>query len=295
MIKADNRMIYRRVSDKKIKEPEKIMKNFVVKSYEIECTKMKSDTSIKLVFLTDLHGIVYGENHQKLIEAINLENPDLIVTAGDLTVKTDWKTLDSARTLLLALAEKYRIYYAHGNHEQKMTSCSESGGLYYTYERTLTEAGICMLHNQNIHTELSGNDLQIYGLELPLEYYKKPFSPKLSLETMSELLGCREKESISILLAHNPKYGASYFEWGADLTLSGHYHGGMLRFGKRTGLISPQCLLFPPYCCGHFQKGTRHMIVSAGLGEHTIPVRIHNPRELLVITIKSASEKEKTE
>ena len=73
-----------------------------------------------------------------------------------------------------------------------------------------------------------------------------------------------------MLLAHNPKYGDVYFEWGADFIFSGHYHGGILRFNEHHGLTCPQYLLFPPYCCGDFHRQEQHMIVSAGLGEHTI-------------------------
>ena len=43
-------------------------------------------------------------------------------------------------------------------------------------------------------------------------------------------------------------------------------------------------MLFTPIL-GEFKKGQQHMIVSAGLGEHTIPVRIHNPRELLLVNL----------
>lgn len=263
------------------------MKNFVVKSYEIECNKLQKNTSIKFVFLTDLHGIVYGENHRELIEAIHRENPDLVLIAGDLAVKTKGETLESARELLLALIEKYPIYYAPGNHEQKMMRSETTATLYRKYEESLTDAGVCMLHNQKEQIHLYGNDLFLYGLELPLEYFKKPFSPKLKRETLENLIGAGKEEELAILLAHNPKYGDTYFKWNADLILSGHYHGGILRLGEHTGLTAPQHLLFPPYCCGHFRRGKKHMIVSAGLGEHTIPVRIHNPRELLVITMKS--------
>ena len=87
-----------------------------------------------------------------------------------------------------------------------------------------------------------------------------------------------------------PKYGKTYFEWGADLILSGHYHGGVVRLSEHYGLSSPQYLFLPPFCCGDFHKGDQHMIVSAGLGEHTIPLRIHNPRELLVIDIKPSEK-----
>ena len=34
---------------------------------------------------------------------------------------------------------------------------------------------------------------------------------------------------------------------------------------------------------GDFHRGSQHMLVSAGAGEHTIPVRIHNPREVLIV------------
>ena len=110
------------------------------------------------------------------------------------------------------------------------------------------------------------------------------------MTVMEELIGKPEDNGMQILLAHNPKYGKTYFEWGADLILSGHYHGGVVRLSEHYGLSSPQYLFLPPFCCGDFHKGDQHMIVSAGLGEHTIPLRIHNPRELLLIDIKPSEK-----
>ena len=69
-----------------------------------------------------------------------------------------------------------------------------------------------------------------------------------------------------------------------SLSLIHIYHGGMVRLPFFGGVISPDLRLFPKYCRGDFQKGNRHLIVSAGLGEHTLPVRIFNPRELVLIT-----------
>ena len=133
--------------------------------------------------------------------------------------------------------------------------------------------------------ELQGSDFVFHGLELPIEYYHKPNSPALSLTTMEELIGMPSQPGVHVLLAHNPKYGNTYFSWGADLILSGHYHGGILRLNENHGLTCPQYLFLPPYCCGKFTRGSHHMIVSAGLGEHTIPVRIHNPRELILVDL----------
>ena len=46
-----------------------------------------------------------------------------------------------------------------------------------------------------------------------------------------------------ILLAHNPEFAETYFDYGADLTLSGHVHGGIFRIGKH-GLLSPYVSFF---------------------------------------------------
>ena len=57
---------------------------------------------------------------------------------------------------------------------------------------------------------------------------------------------------MQVLLAHNPKYGKTYYEWGADMILSGHYHGGVVRFSEHHGLSSPQYLVLPPFSLRRF-------------------------------------------
>ncbi|MCD7867761.1 MAG: hypothetical protein LUG62_06120 [Clostridiales bacterium] len=71
------------------------------------------------------------------------------------------------------------------------------------------------------------------------------------------------------------------------MIVCGHYHGGIIRLNEHHGLSCPQYLFLPPYCCGDFHEKGGHMFVSPGVGEHTIPVRIHNPREVLMITVKN--------
>ena len=45
---------------------------------------------------------------------------------------------------------------------------------------------------------------------------------------MKEKIGKKGKD-YSILMAHNPAYMDAYKKWGADLILSGHLHGGLVR------------------------------------------------------------------
>ena len=86
-----------------------------------------------------------------------------------------------------------------------------------------------------------------------------------------------------ILLAHNPEFAETYFDYGADLTLSGHVHGGIFRIGKH-GLLSPYVSFFPRYCYGQYTREEKHMIVSGGLEDHHIH-RIWNPYEIVCIDI----------
>lgn len=265
------------------------MHTFQIKTYEIPTEKIKENREIRFAVLADLHGFLYGEENRELIQAIKAARPDAVLCVGDLSVRTKPETLEVAEKLLKSLVKEFPVYYALGNHEYKM-KFSEFGECYEAYEKRLSMEGVRFLHNQKTSQKIGETWCHFYGLELPLDYYKKPKSRKLTQTELERYLGTVQGEGMHILLAHNPKYGTTYFSWGADLILSGHYHGGIVRLSEHCGLTCPQYLLFPPYCCGDFHRGNRHMVVSAGLGEHTIPVRIHNKRELLIISLKQRED-----
>ena len=91
----------------------------------------------------------------------------------------------------------------------------------------------------------------------------------------------------------------AYAGYGAELTLSGHLHGGLVRIpvpvSKKAkeagahimrGVFSPRLRFFPKYDAGRFDIDGRTMIVSRGLGSHTLPIRVFNPGDLVVIDLK---------
>lgn len=270
------------------------MKTFRTKTYRFETEKIKNKNIVRLAVLADLHGLVFGNENQELFHAIETAEPDAVLVAGDMVVSSDPSTAASVTGFFCRLANRFPVFYAMGNHEYKMRMNPGTEKQYLAYEHVLTRAGVCFLHNEHVITGLKGTDFVFYGLELPVEYYKKPKSPYPDAEYIRKLLGSPNESGISVLLAHNPKYGNAYFEWGADLTLSGHYHGGVLRFSEHYGLACPQYLFLPPFCCGDFHKNGHHMLVSAGLGEHTVPVRIHNPRELIFAELAPPENKQTT-
>ncbi|HIY00563.1 MAG TPA: metallophosphoesterase [Candidatus Blautia faecipullorum] len=261
------------------------MKTFKTKTYSIATEKLRGKRPVKFALLADMHGLSFGRGNSGLFRRIMLEKPDAVLIAGDMTYSGRQDTMREITGFMRRLAGNFRVYYALGNHETRMMLDPLMSEEYCLFEKNLSGAGVRFLHNEHDSVRIQGTDFVFYGLELPVEYYRKPKPPVLTLEEMETLIGKPDREGIHVLLAHSPRFGKTYFSWGADLILSGHYHGGMVRFTERRGLISPYFQPFPAFCCGEFKKKDSRMIVSAGLGEHTIPIRIHNPRELVFIEL----------
>lgn len=259
------------------------MKRFKTTFYKIESEKIKEHT-IKIAVISDLHNVELGNNNEALIRKLKAESPDTILIAGDLVLGKPLASFQIAYCFLKEAVTIAPVFYGLGNHEQRMKQKPEIyGEEYLDFERKVRSLGVVFLENKTRELEVDGEKILISGLLPPYHYYKKRGKDFLKSEEIQKLLGAPSKEQFQILLAHTPKYGDSYLEWGSDVTFSGHYHGGMIHIPFLGGVISPDFRLFPKYCQGHFIQGDRHLIVSAGLGEHTIPLRIFNPRELIFV------------
>ena len=160
------------------------------------------------------------------------------------------------------------------------------GKVYAEYAEALRDCGVILLENEKASFEAEGLGAEIYGFELPESYYRKFAREELKEEELEQVLGKPDEEKYNILIAHNPVYFPVYARWGADLTVSGHLHGGIIRIPGIGGIITPQARLFPKYDAGHFRREGKDLVVSRGLGTHTVNLRIFNPPELSVIRLK---------
>lgn len=249
-------------------------------TYEIRSPKVTEE--LTLVFLSDLHAKEYGPGNADLIGAIRDVSPDLILSGGDLVVASEQKVREGT-ALLKHLREIAPVLAGYGNHESELEVYPE---LFRREEEELKKAGVRFFGNATEHLTLKGQMLTVTSLKLPLSAYKKLRKPHFSREQLTDLIGKRaEPDSFSILLAHNPYFMPLYFSWKADLILSGHYHGGIMRFGRHGVLVSPYGFPFPKYGYGLYQRGSSNAIVTSGLGEHVLPFRIHNPFEFVVIHV----------
>ena len=150
------------------------MNTFRTKTYQLKSDKLPEGVRLRFALLADLHGVEHGEDNEELLQAIHRMQPDAVLIAGDMVVRGYPKTLDVARNLLYALSREYPVYLAPGNHESGMSRSESLSELYQTYEEGLCAHGVQVLHNQSVGTVFRGVPVQIYGLDLPKEYYKKP-------------------------------------------------------------------------------------------------------------------------
>lgn len=261
---------------------------FVVRHYSLRDQRIKKP--VKAVVLADLHNKRYGKENECLLQAIDEIRPDMILIAGDILTAKPKASLETAVDLLTKLAGKYPIYYGNGNHEHRLKLYPENyGDMAERYEEALQKIGIRRLVNE--HTVLEESGICIYGSEIDKLYYKRFGIQPMDPEYLKSLLGQPSAEKYTILIAHNPDYFPKYADWGADLVLAGHVHGGMVRvpiWGK--GVVSPNVRLFPKYDGGEFTLGKTRMLLSRGLGMHTIPIRLFNPGEVLEVDLLPVGE-----
>lgn len=235
---------------------------------------------LTLVFFSDLHACEYGPGNIRLFEAIRKTRPDLILCGGDLSVARDKKVHEGVE-LLKSLRQLAPVYAGYGNHESELRSYPE---FFEKVKEELRKAGVRFLGNASEEIRIKGQKVAVTSLELPLSAYRKLRRPHFSQQELIDRIGKNpDPDAFSILLAHNPYFMPLYFSWGPDLILSGHYHGGIMRFGRHGVLVSPYGFPFPKYGYGLYRHGSSYAVVTSGLGEHVLPFRIHNPFEFVVI------------
>lgn len=271
-----------------------IGKGLYVKKYQLYSPKLPmSFDGFRFIFISDLHGKIYGRNNEKLIGLIDKAKPDYIFTGGDMVIggenkkykegycQASKKSVDIAIDLLSKLSGKYTIIHAFGNHEEKLHPV-----LLDEYKAALGSLNIRLLDN-DIYSITSENkeSIDIYGLTLGREFYPKFKRKKLNIEDITNKIGAKS-DNYSILMAHSPIYFDTYKEWGAELTLSGHLHGGIMRLPFVGGVIGPDFFIFPKYSGGLYKEKGKNMIVSCGAGSHTINLRIFNPPELTLVELR---------
>lgn len=262
------------------------LRDFRVTKYRICSQKLNGiKREKKIIFLSDLHNRMYGEENERLLESIRNQHPDLILIGGDMLVRKDGNSYDKTVHFLAKLPGICPVYCANGNHEQKLKELPDKyEQSYEEYKKALTASGIHMLENASETVKLEEVPVKLSGLEIPLGAYARFGKKELSLKEITDRIG-EHGDDYQILLAHHPGYMKEYLAYGADLILGGHYHGCVVQLPGIGGAISTNFTLFPKYSGGIYQEGEQTAVVSRGLGTHSVPLRLWNWPELIVLEL----------
>lgn len=132
--------------------------------------------------------------------------------------------------------------------------------------------------------------LNIIGIVDVSEYVKKDRSKKeiyRQFEYKLEELKLGQNDKYNILISHRPELIKLYSKYEYDLVFSGHAHGGQFRIPFIGGIYAPMQGLFPKYTSGVIEEGKTKLVVSRGLGNTTIPIRVFNQPEVVNIILKN--------
>lgn len=246
--------------------------------YEVD-GKGKVADNVRILFLTDLHEKVFGNNNDELLEMIDKADPDAVLIGGDMIVASkhdSFKPKTSVTTALCSkLSKKYPVFYANGNHEQRLKTPE--------FRNTLEKMGVTYLSNEVAHWKYN---ISISGLNLANEQYRAVIPEAPDINFIDRRLGVLDEERFNIMLPHSPLFIRNYAKSGADLVLAGHFHGGTIRLPGEVGLMTPQYQFFNTNVVGekHFEGTT--MVISSGLGTHSINIRINDKPQVVVVDIK---------
>lgn len=286
------------------------LKALVVKEVNIESDKLKNN--INITFISDLHENDFGDENKNLIETIFKQESNLIIIGGDLPIAYKHKSNDKKcssevsvkflNNLMASNVNKIPIVYGYGNHEDRLkTNFHCSDHIKEQYDN-LYKAIVDNKYNLIEDSFYDFNEnIRVYSLTLDYKYY----TPKLEIfrdatfdeeDYIEKRLGVLDNSKFNILLLHNPDFAKVCIDYGFDLILSGHYHGGLVYVPLGLNFISPNLKMFPKYIKGTYKIKNKNgevktLVVSGGLGTHTVNARLNNRPQLLKLILQNEIDK----
>jgi predicted MPP superfamily phosphohydrolase len=232
--------------------------------------------SIRILQISDIHtGSYFGTGYlQEAVEIINKQKADIITITGDY-VNFDPDELQLFLPILRQLHAQIGIYGSLGNHDHYMTEIKHK-----QLCNMIRSTGIDLLINDARTLHINNADLVIAGTD------NTGFNQKFG--KLTQTFDGISKETTSILMAHDPSYWKmEILDSGlADLTLSGHTHGGQIGIELLGEAYSPAQFVYEQWS-GLYMQQDKYLYVNRGLGTVGPPIRVGIPPEITVITLRS--------
>lgn len=232
---------------------------------------------LKIAHLSDLHVGPYTSERvlEEMVRRVNTLRPDLVLMTGDW-VNRDLSDLPTALALLRRIDSRFGHFGIEGNHD-----LLEDGA---EFRRRVEAAGIPLLRDSSLVTEVRGGPLQLLGIRWGSRTLSETGeTPTYTGDTVALVAAQRAKGVFPILLAHHPHAFDAAAAARFPLTLAGHTHGGQIIITDHIG-IGPAVFR---YWSGWYQKGPSQLFVSNGVGNF-FPLRVQAPAEIVSLTLRAS-------
>ncbi|MFE1575481.1 metallophosphoesterase [Streptomyces fradiae] len=243
-----------------------VLRGPTVKRVTVPLAKLpRSAHGYRIAVVSDVHlGPTLGRAHaQRIVDAVNSTQPDLVAVVGDL-VDGSVENLGPAAEPLARFRARHGSFFVTGNHEYF------SGAEQWVDE--VRDLGMRPLRNERVEIA-SGFDLAGVNDVAGENYGDGP--------DFARALGDRDRARAAVLLAHQPVVVHDAVRYGVDLQLSGHTHGGQMWPGEfLAGLANPTVEGLERY-------GDTQLYVSRGAGAWGPPVRVGAPSDITVVQLAS--------
>ena len=227
---------------------------------------LNTGLNVRIVQISDLHNAELWWNKDHIPNRVAELEPDIIVITGDIA-DSNHTDIDSAVYTAGRLAEIADTYYITGNHEYWLSE-EEREELF----AGLKEKGVICLFNEYELLQKGDQTFALIGLD----------DRSLGDDTLKEILGKIDGDTVKIVLAHEPQFIENYAGSNADFVLVGHAHGGQFILPGIGPVVAPDQGFRPKYTSGVVRRERTTMVISRGLGNSIIPIRLFNCPEIVV-------------
>jgi predicted MPP superfamily phosphohydrolase len=241
---------------------------------------------LRIAHLTDFHRspIVSQEYLARCVAVAMAERPEMIVLTGDFVTKRS-RHIAEITPLLARLSAPRGVYAILGNHDAYAGARAVAAAV--------EAAGVCLLRNRHQRLEINGAGLWIAGIDSP-DHEQYRLSPmrradwaQVYRRFLDTALHGVPRDAFCLLLAHSPDVIRDAARLGVDLMLSGHTHGGQVRFPLLGATVVPS-RYGHRYAAGLFRVEDTALYVSRGLGTVRCPLRFLCRPELAILTLRRA-------
>ncbi len=239
--------------------------------YEQLVTNKDNVSGLKILHISDLHSRSRKKINIDIWKSIENLEFDLVAITGDILLDSVCE-LDPIKEHLARLVKRAPVFFVEGNHE------------YFIYDQVkveLEKLGIKCLYNECVKFEDKGYKFDIVGL---LDFYRLEDDDMVGLEEVFDQV--KSPKDFMLVLSHQPQIVKFIEKKTPDLILSGHTHGGQVRFPFLPALFAPGQGLLPKLDHGWYDFSQTKLFISKGIGATHFPIRFYNRPEIAIIEIK---------